>query len=151
MAAAGALILFVALLFDWFRPERGGPGGAQSGFNGLGWLLVIVLLLAVVAALTLAALTVTLEPVGLTVTTAVTTTAVGTIATIALAIRLTLGQPDLGAGLADAQVQVLAAAYVGLLGTVLLTAGGWLSMADERTAAPYSAAPDVPARPIPPA
>jgi hypothetical protein len=124
---------------------------AQSGFNGLGWLLVVVLLVAVVTSLTLAALTVTLEPVGLTVTTAVVATATGMIATVALLVRLTLGQPDLGYGLQDAQVHTMPAAYAGLAGTILLTFGSWLSMADERTRAPYSAAPDLPARPIPPA
>ena len=64
--------------------------------------------------------------------------------------RLTLAQPDLGAGLPDRYVDVRAA---GLARRSLrrrsIAAGGWIAMADERTAAPYSAAPDVAAAPAP--
>jgi hypothetical protein len=170
LAGLGALALLVLLFLDWVRPEAAllrQPGAAipqslqgaadrvvqefvdanaQTGWHGLGWLMVVVLLLAIVAALTLVVLTVTQEPVGLTVGSAVITTAMGVIAAVALLIRLTLGQPDLGAGLPDRYVDVLAPAWLGLLSCLLIAAGGWITMADERTSAPYSTAPDLPPR-----
>ena len=86
LAGLGAVALLVLLFFDWVRPEasllrqpgadipaalQAPPTGwygafvdanAQTGWHGLGWLMVAVLLLAVIAALTLVVLTVTQEP-----------------------------------------------------------------------------------------
>jgi hypothetical protein len=170
LAGLGAIALLLLLFGDWVRPEATllrQPGAdippqlqgtadrvvkafvdanAQTGWHGLGWLMVAVLLLAVIAALTLVVLTVTQEPVGLAVGSAVITTAIGIIATVALLIRLTLAQPDLGAGLPDRYVDVLAPAWLGQLSCLLIAAGGWITMADERTGAPYSTAPDLPPR-----
>ena len=168
LAGLGAVALLVLLFLDWVRPEgsllrqHGAEipqslqgtanqlvdqfvqANAQTGWRGLGWIVVVVLLCAVIAALTLVVLTVTQEPVGLTVGSAVVTTAIGVIATLILLVRLTLAQPDLGAGLPDRFVDVLAPAWLGLLSCALIAVGGWITMADERTAAPYSAAPDLP-------
>jgi hypothetical protein len=170
LAGLGAVALLVLLFLDWVRPEgdllrqRGAEipqslqgvvgravrdfvdANAQTGWKGLGWLMVVVLLLAILAALTLVVLTVTQEPVGPAIGSAVITTALGIVATLALLIRLTLAQPDLGAGLPDRYVDVLAPAWLGLAATAMIAAGGWIAMADERTGARYSAAPDLPPR-----
>lgn len=173
LAGLGGLGLLILLFFEWFRPEasvRLDPGNdltgavkasadqtvsayvhslAQTGWSGLGWGVVVVLLLAIIAALTVVALTVSEEPVGMAVGATVLATGLGLIAFVVLLVRLTIGQPNLGLGLGNAQVDVLAPAIAGLVCTGLIAAGGWLALADERTKAPYSAAPEVPVRPLP--
>ena len=69
----------------------------------------------------------------------------------ATALRVLVAQPDLGAGLADDEVGVAVAGYLGLLALSAMLAGAWLAMADERTTAPESAYTPPPARPAPPA
>jgi hypothetical protein len=152
LTAVGSLGLFATLFFDWFEPEGRLPVpiAPEDGWSGLGWVLVVLLLVAIAASLTLVVLTVAVEPVGLTVSVAAVTTAIGIIATLALLIRLALAQPDLGYGLGDSQVHLMPAAYVGLLACALLAVGAWVAFADERTEAPYSAPPELTPRPIPP-
>lgn len=175
LAGFGAIALVVLLSFTWFQPEaglvrpRGGfelPAGfdeqaahnasafianlAQSGWSGLGWALVVVLMLAVVAALTLVVLTVTPNPVALPIAAGNITVALGGIATLVLAVRLGLAQPDLGFGFQDAQVDVRPVALLGLVACACIPAGAWRSLADERKDVPGSAPPEVTPRPIPP-
>lgn len=173
LAGLAAVGLLVALALDWAAPEPGllrGPTGdlpaslspladeaagaysdrlAQSGFNALGWPVVVLLLVAIALALLLVLATVTLEPVGLAVTATTVTTAVAGLATLVLLVRLTLGQPALDLGLRDADVALRWPAYAGLACAALIAAGGWLALADDRTDAPYSAAPELPPRPAP--
>lgn len=173
LAGLAAVGLLITLVLKWAAPEPGllrGPTGdlpaslspladeaagaysdrlAQSGLSALGWFTVLVLLVAAVLALLLVLATVTLEPVGLAVTATTVTTAFGAFATLVLLVRLTLAQPALGLSLQDADVALRWPAYVGLACTALIAVGGWLALADERTDAAYSAAPDLPPRPAP--
>jgi hypothetical protein len=73
------------------------------------------------------------------------------IALIALAVRVAVAQPGLGAGAPDALVAAELPAYLGLAAGALIVAGAWRSLGDERTTAPESAYTPPPPRPAPPA
>jgi hypothetical protein len=170
LAGIGGIGLLVTMFLDWFGLESGkaikltgqGVSGAvsinpqfaarfaQSGWDGLGWFAILLVLIAAGAAITLVVATLVREPVAWAVGAAVMTTFAGLFAFGAVAISL-LTQPDLGYGLPNQLVSVKGAAYVGLLLAALIPVGGWVTLADERTEAAYSAPPDVEARPAPPA
>lgn len=146
VAGSAALALLVTLFFDWNRDvgaDRSvasvGHFGAQSGWSALGVVTLLLVLGAIGVALTLVLFTVTRRPAALPIGAAVLTTAVGLVVLLVLAVRVLLLDDSLGG------------AYLGLLFMALIPVGGWITMADERTDAPYSAAPDLPRRPAPPA
>jgi hypothetical protein len=76
--------------------------------------------------------------------------AVATVAFVVLLVRVAIAQPGLGSGLPDEGVAVQLPAYLGLVAMAAIVAGGWRSMADERTGAPESEYTPPPARPAPP-
>ncbi len=135
IAGVAAVLLLVSLFFDWNREGA----ATQSGWGALGVVTLLALLVAVGTALALGFLTVTKRPAALPIGAAVLTTFVGLLATLVLALRVLLLDDSLGA------------AYFGLLAMLLVPVGGWVTMRDERLDAPYSAAPDLPRRPAPPA
>ena len=138
------LALLVTLFFDWNRDRDAvaasvaGLGG-ESGWSSLGLVVLALVLLAIGAASALVFTTVTKRPAAIPVGAAVITTGVGVVVTLVLAIRVLFLDDSLGS------------AYLGLLFMLLVPVGSWIAMADERTDAPYSAAPDLPRRPAPPA
>ncbi len=155
-AGAGALLLVVLLLLDWAGPEASvlrDPAAelSQSGFATLGWVLVVMLVALLVCALALVVLTVTeRETPVLAVVAAAVTTFWGIVTAVAVVVRLTLAQPDLGLSLLDDQVDVLTPAWLGLLCVAAVAAGGWLTLRDDRLDSPLSEPPGVPVRPAPP-
>lgn len=175
VAGVGGILLLVALALDWARPEpsvRTAPGVelsrplrtvadqvtsafvsryAESGFSTLGVVLVLMLLIAAGGALALVALTVTERdtPV-LPVATSVVLFGWTVITLLVLVVRLTIFQPGLELGFPDEAVDVLGAAWLGLAALVLIAAGTWLTLRDDRLESPLSAAPEVPVRPAPP-
>lgn len=175
VAGGGALLLTIMLFLNWAQPElrvRTAPGVtlssplqnaadsvlgaaahrlAESGWSTLGWLLVLMLLVAIVGGFGLVALTLTERdtPV-LPVVAAVTVTTWSLFTAFVLFLRLTLFQPGLSVGLDDADVNVLGPAWFGLLGLVAIAAGGWLTLRDDRLDSPLSAPPEVTVRPTPP-
>jgi hypothetical protein len=161
LAGAGAVALFVLLFLDWFQPElqpritetSGRLVGAEphlSGWTSLGWLMVVLLLATIVLAVWLAASTLFAATVSQPVAAGVLVSAVGVITFVALLVRVTILQPGLGIGLPDELVDVRLPAYLGIAASAVIAAGGWISMADERTDAPESATTPPPARPAPP-
>lgn len=175
IAGAGAVLLLVALSLDWARPEpqvRTAPGVelssplrsaadqvtnafvnryAESGFSSLGIVMVLMLLVAAGGGIALVAVTLTERdtPV-LPVVGSVVLFGWTLITFIVLALRLTLFQPGLELGYDDASVDILGAAWLGLLGLVVIGAGAWLTLRDDRLASPLSVPPEVPVRPVPP-
>ena len=140
LAGAAAVALLASLFLDWNRDDdAGGAGVAESGWSSLGVVTLVFVLIAVGVALALVFTTVTKRPAAIPIGAAVITTAVGAVVTLVLVVRVVL--------LDDS----LLVAYLGLVLMLLVPAGGWIAMGDERTSAPYSAAPDLPRRPAPPA
>lgn len=176
LAGVGSLLLTVMLCLHWARPEahvRSAPGVdlstplrsmadkvvgafldqyAQSGWSALGWFLVAMLLVSIVGGLGLVVLTVMeRETPVLPVVAAVCTTGWTALTALVLLVRLTLAQPGLELGWSDADVDILAPAWIGLLALVAIGAGGWLTLRDDRLDSPVSVPPEVPVRPAPPA
>ena len=134
LALGAAVLLAVVLGLDWFllsTPDAR-VGQHESGIRSLGWFAALLLVIAIVLAIVLAWTTLTNRPAAVPVVFAVLTTVFGILGTIAVLTRLVL-QPGLGVDAGNADVDIQLPAWLGLASIVLLTAGGWKSMADERT------------------
>jgi hypothetical protein len=141
LAGLAALGLLVVLFLAWNRSAGTAgpdPTAVQSGWSAIGPFALLFVLTAVGLALTLVIATATMRPAAIQIGAAVLTTAVAIVVALGLLVRVLLLD------------HALAAAYLGLVAMLLIAGGGWLAMADERTRAPYSAAPDLPRRPAPP-
>ncbi|XAY05490.1 hypothetical protein DSM112329_02343 [Paraconexibacter sp. AEG42_29] len=175
LAGAGAVLLVILLSAEWARPEfrvrttggvdlssplqnandtvaaRFANQYAETGWSALGVVLVVCLLVSIIGAAALVVLTVVERdtPV-LPVVVAVCTAAWSIIIAVVLLLRLTLFQPGLEIGWADRDVNILGPAWFGLLALVLIAAGSWLTLRDDRLASPLSVPPEVPVRPAPP-
>lgn len=132
LAGVAALALLVSLFLDYEAADG-------TGWGSLGIVTLVFVLAAVVAATALVVFTVTKRPAAIPIGAAVIATFVSLLSTIVLAANVLLLDDSLGG------------AYLGLVSCLGVFAGGWLTMRDERLDAPYSAAPDLPRRPAPPA
>ena len=149
LAALGAIALIVILFADWFALETGSgrEGVSTTGWASLGWLVVALLVLTALAALWLAVATVA-RSVAEAVLAGVVTTTLAAIAVPVLLLRIAT-QPDLGIGASNDLVAVRFAAWVGVICTALIAAGGFIALRDERLDAPESAYEPPEPRPAP--
>jgi hypothetical protein len=145
LAAIGAIGLFVLLFADWFE----GGGVSRSGWSSLGWGLVVLLVVVMAVAAVMVVSTVARAKPAIIVGSAVTTAVVGVVTLLIALLRVLVTQPDLDLGLGNGDVTVQTAGYLGIVALALIAAGGWITLADERTDAPESAYTPPPARPVP--
>jgi hypothetical protein len=145
LAAIGAIGLFVLLFADWFE----GGGVSRSGWSSLGWGLVVLLVAVMAVAAVMVVSTVVRAKPAIIVGSAVTTAVVGIVTLLIALLRVLVTQPDLDLGLGNGAVTIQTAGYLGILALALITAGAWITLADERTDAPESAYTPPPARPVP--
>ena len=145
LTAIGAIALFVLLFLNWFS----GGGVSASGWSSLGWALVVLLVIVMALAVVVLAAVVTAAKPAIAVGSAVITFTVATVTFVIALVRVLITQPALDMGLGNGAVSVQVAGYLGLLALALIAAGGWLTVADERTAAPESAYTPPPPRPLP--
>jgi hypothetical protein len=145
LAAIGAIGLFVLLFADWFE----GGGVSRSGWSSLGWGLVVLLVVVMAVAAVMVVSTVARAKPAIIVGSAVTTAVVGIVTLLIALVRVLVTQPDLELGLGNSAVTIQTAGYLGILALGLITAGAWITLADERTDAPESAYTPPPARPVP--
>jgi hypothetical protein len=157
-AAVGGAALLVTLLLPWFDVELPVPpsgnlaapllveDGGTSGWDTLGWLVVVLALAAIGCAAWLVLANALGRPVAQAVAASVLTATVGTFAFVALALRALVFQPG-----PNDVVVLRYGAYLGLLAALILAVGGWLAIKDERTDAPESAYTPPEPRPPPPA
>ena len=152
LAAVGTAALFALLFCAWFGAQ-GQPRAElnRSGWASLGWLLVALLIVTMLTAAALVAATLADGAVAQAVVAGVLTAVLGTLAFPVLVMRVTVAQPGLGAGLPDLGVGVTVCGYLGLVACAAIAAGGWWSIADERTDAPESSYTPPAPRPAPPA
>lgn len=148
LAAIGAIGLFLLLFADWFGVHGADAGLDRTGWSSLGWLLVALLVVEIALAVVLVAATVARLAPAVVVGSAVVTTAMGIFVLVVAVLRV-LTQPGLGADLPNDAVTVELPAYLGLLALLAMVAGGWSTLADERTRATESAYTPPPARPAP--
>ncbi|MGZ6645761.1 MAG: hypothetical protein ACXVFT_28475, partial [Solirubrobacteraceae bacterium] len=140
----------------WFGIELPGPAGnlvnpilaevgGTSGWNTLGWLVIVLALAAVGCAAWLAIANATARPVAQIVAASVLTATAGTLAVIVLVLRVLVFQPG-----PNDLVVLRYGAWLGLLAALVLALGGWWATKDERTDAPESAYTPPEPRPAPP-
>ena len=155
-AACGAAALLVTLFLPWFDVELPGPAGnlvnpllaqvgGTSGWNTLGWLVIVLALAAVGCAAWLAIANATGGPVAQSVAASILTATAGTLAFVVLVLRALVFQPG-----PNDLIVVRYGAWLGLLAALVLALGGWWAMKDERTDAPESAFTPPEPRPAPP-
>jgi hypothetical protein len=129
LTGAAAIGLLAALFLDW--------SAGRDGWSALGWLMVVLLVVAALAALWLVLATAR-RRVTQSVSAGVVATPVGALVFLVLLVRvLVLGGLEAGA-------------WIGLLFAALIPAGAWWSMADERTGAAESEYVPPAPRPVPP-
>jgi hypothetical protein len=115
LAAAGGVALVVSLGSDWY-----GTRSAASVFSVIDVLLALLAALAVTLAVLQAIQTSPAKPVGA----GVLTVTFGIVGVLLVLFRM-IDEPSPDAG------SLSWGAYLGLASTVAITAGGWLSIADE--------------------
>ena len=161
IAGGSALALFVFLFFNWFadggvaadiarenieaaeqlgidsNSEDTGAYSPESGWSGLGWLQLILVISAIAGGLVFAVVTFTEAAVSTPVALAAIVTGVGLLAFVALlyAVIKPPGGDDI-----DRQFSL----FLGLLATAGITVGGYLGMQEE------SAPPREPPSELPP-
>ena len=166
LAVVGAAALPVTLFLAWFgvdlpqetvQQRQFGGGGVLnvlntyavdswgSGWDALGWLVIVVVLVAVACAAWLALANATARPVAQLVAASVLTATAGTLAFVVLALRALVFQPG-----PNDLVVLRYGAWLGLLAALILAIGGWWATKDERTDAPESAYTPPEPRPAPP-
>lgn len=120
IALAGAVCVIVAIAaLRWYEV----PGSSLTAWNTFG-VTIVLLMLAALAALLLVGATITERSTALPVAAAVWSTAFGMVGVIAAIVRL-LERPD-GA------IALCGGAWLAFAGTILILAGSWQSMRDER-------------------
>jgi hypothetical protein len=143
VAALGAAGLFVSLFLNWFSVDGqaigwtsyaplGSAGPHLSGWGSLGWFMDLLLCLAIFGGASLSYMTVKRTSPAWPVGAGVLTWTLGSVIFVVLAIRVAT-QPGLGLGLPNTPVLVEVPAYLGLLFTILIPIGAFLSLKDERT------------------
>jgi hypothetical protein len=120
LALLGAVSLLVLMFLPWYK----GAAGKLTAWDEFGAVDVLILV-AVAAALVLAVATVTERTTAVPVAAAVWTTFFAIVATVAIVVQL-LDQPGDSLGLCPS-------AWLALLASLMVVAGAWQSMRDERT------------------
>jgi hypothetical protein len=119
-ALLGAACVIASLTLSWYQT----PAGNLSAWDTFG-VAVVLLMLAALVALVLVLATVTERSTALPVAAAVWSTSFGILAVVAAVVRL-LERPDHASALC-------AGAWLAFVGALLIVAGSWQSMRDERT------------------
>jgi hypothetical protein len=133
LALAGAICVIVSLWLPWYE----NAAGRLTAWNTFG-PAVVLLIAAAAAALALVLSTITERSIALPVAAAVWSTLFGIIAVISALVRV-LERPEHASALC-------AGAWLALAGAILMLAGSWQSLRDERTSLYEPAQPP----PLPP-
>jgi len=160
IAGLGAAGLFVSLFLNWFALDGHALGWTSyaplssgvhlSGWGSLGWFMDVLLCIAIIGGLSLSYMTVKRTSPAWPIGAGVLTVGIGAAIALALALRLLDLAGDTSFGHDKLIVAVQLPAYLGLLFTILIPVGGFLSLKDERTDAPEARAyTPPPARPAP--
>ena len=130
VAGLGALVLAVSLVLPWY--DVAAPGAHETGLRALGWLAVLVLVLAVLAGVGLVLATLVETSPARPLAIGVLAVPIGLLAILVVVVRL-IAEPGLGVDASDAEVALRWPAWAGLAGAVAILAGAWIALADERT------------------
>jgi hypothetical protein len=168
VAMLGSVGLLVVLFFDWFGVDLGAPpaivpaqaGGSGlanlaqveiqraslSGWSTLGWLMLVLLCIAIFGGLALSYMTARRTAPAWPVGASVLTLTFGSITFVILAIRLLVLAGDDG----PVAIGVRWPGYAGLVFALVIPVGAWLALRDDRTHTAESLAyTPPPPRPVP--
>jgi len=120
IALVGAILVIVALTRPWYENAE----AVLSAWSTFGPAVVLIVI-AALSALVLALTTITERSTAFPVASAVWSVLFGLIGVIAAIVRV-LERPD-------SATSLCAGAWLALAGTILIFAGSWQSMRDERT------------------
>jgi drug/metabolite transporter (DMT)-like permease len=134
LALAGAICVIVSLFERWYE----GPTGTLDAWDTFG-PGVVLLLAATAAALAMVASALTERSTALPVSTAVWCVLLGLLGVIAAVVRV-LERPDHAS-------EVCIGAWLALAGSVMILAGAWQALRDERPSLYEPAEPPVRLRP----
>jgi hypothetical protein len=123
LVAAAVVAIAVSLALPWYGVRA--REETVTGFESFA-VIDVLLLLAAAVGVALVFLQATKDSPSLPVAFGVLTVTTGVLATLLVLYRL-INEPG-----SDAFLDVRLGAWLGLLATVALTAGGWLSIANER-------------------
>jgi hypothetical protein len=123
LATAAAVAIAVTLALPWYGGRA--PEDTVTGFESFA-VIDVLLLVAAAVGLTLAILQATRTSPALPVAFGVLTVTAGLIAVLLVVYRL-VNEPG-----PDDLIEVRAGAWLGLAAVLALTAGGWLSIGNER-------------------
>jgi hypothetical protein len=156
VAAVGAVGLFVVLFLNWLDVSIESPQpdsasgvlnllntlstGSLSGWSNLGWLMDVLLCVAIIGGLSLSYMTVKRTSPAWPIGAGVLTVALGAVIALVLAVRLLDLAGDESSGAGKLVVDVQLPAYLGLLFAILIPVGAFLSIRDERTDSPEARA-----------
>jgi DMSO/TMAO reductase YedYZ heme-binding membrane subunit len=134
LALVGAMGLAAVLPVRWYelRTPIATVGQSETGFGALGWPAVLILLIAVLSGIALAVLTASQRATALPVALGVVAAAFAILAVLTIVLRLVF-RPGLGVGAPDEEVALQPGAWAGLAFALVLAAGAWIAMGDERT------------------
>jgi hypothetical protein len=134
LALIGALGLAAVLSMRWYelRTPVATLGQSETGFGALGWFAVLLVMSAVLAGVALAVFTASQGAPALPVALGVVASALSILAVLVIALRMVF-QPGLGVGAPNDEVALQPGAWAGLVLAILLAAGAWIAMGDERT------------------
>jgi hypothetical protein len=139
-ALAGAVALLVVLFLPWTALA----GEDRSGWASLGVLTSVLAGILIAGGLSIAFFNAREWPVAWMVGSAVLTVGLGGLIALVLLVRVLL-QPGEPNDLVDVKLW----AWAGVALAALVPAGAWMSLDDERTAAPEAAYTPPPPRPVP--
>jgi drug/metabolite transporter (DMT)-like permease len=125
LAAAGGVALVVSLLLPWYSPLLPiVPYDSLTGFQALS-VIDVLLVLAALVGVALAVLQATRDSPTAPVAAGILSVVAGLLATLVVVFRL-VDSPR-----PDDELESMYGAWLALLAAVALTAGGWLSLANE--------------------
>jgi drug/metabolite transporter (DMT)-like permease len=125
LAAAGGVALVVSLLLPWYSPLLPiVPYDSLTGFQALS-VIDVLLVLAALVGVALAVLQVTRDSPTAPVAAGILSVVAGLLATLLVVFRL-VDSPR-----PDDELESMYGAWLALVAAAALTAGGWLSLANE--------------------
>jgi uncharacterized membrane protein len=124
LAAAGGIALIVSLLLPWYQPLLPiVPYDSLTGYQAFS-VIDILLTLAALLGIALAVLQATQDSPAKPVAAGILTVVAGLLATLLVLFRL-IDVPR------HDELEAMPGAWLALIATIALTAGGWLSIANE--------------------
>jgi hypothetical protein len=142
IAAASGLVLFISLFLEWYSVDVSGFGGdlpTVTGWKALGFIDILLFLIAAIAVLVAVLKAANVLPKGLPASPGLIILALGGFALLLVLFRL-ISIPDEGAGdIPGVDVGRSFGVFLALLAAAGVTLGGWLSWNEEGKPKPGSA------------